>query len=46
MENNILSLPSDFVARMQQMLGNEWDAFLQSFENEEHHGLRINSLKR
>ncbi len=46
MENNILSLPSDFVARMQQMLGNEWDAFLQSFENEEHHGLRINSLKK
>lgn len=38
-------LPEAFLARMQQMLGDEYEAFLESFENEKYQALRLNALK-
>lgn len=38
-------LPQDFMIRMQEMLGQEYDAFLQSYENTNYQALRINRLK-
>ena len=40
-------LPKDFLERMQDMLGAEFDDFLQSFsQNHSHSGIRINNLKK
>ena len=38
-------LPQDFINRMQKMLGNEYNAFLESYENEKYQALRLNPLK-
>lgn len=38
-------LPQDFMVRMQEMLGDEYDAFLQSYENTNYQALRVNRLK-
>ena len=38
-------LPDAFVARMKDMLGDECDAFLASYEKERALGLRVNTLK-
>lgn len=38
-------LPVDFENRMREMLGEEYDAFEQSYENPRQYGLRINRLK-
>lgn len=38
-------LPQDFMKRMQKMLGEEYDAFLQSYENTNYQALRVNRLK-
>ena len=38
-------LPEAFLERMQQMLGEEYEAFLESFEHEKYHALRLNALK-
>ena len=38
-------LPEAFLARMQQMLGDEYEAFLESFEKEKYQALRLNALK-
>lgn len=38
-------LPQDFKNRMKEMLGNEYDAFLASYENEKYQALRLNPLK-
>lgn len=38
-------LPQDFMKRMQEMLGEEYDAFLQSYENTNYQALRVNRLK-
>ncbi len=38
-------LPQDFMKRMQEMLGDEYDAFLQSYENTNYQALRVNRLK-
>lgn len=38
-------LPQDFINRMKKMLGNEYDAFLESYENEKYQALRLNPLK-
>ncbi len=38
-------LPQDFMIRMQEMLGDEYDAFLQSYENTNYQALRVNRLK-
>lgn len=39
------TLPQDFTKRMQEMLGEEYDAFLQSYENTNYQALRLNGLK-
>jgi len=38
-------LPRDFLDRMQQMLGEEYEAFLETFGQEKHQALRLNALK-
>lgn len=38
-------LPIEFIKRMEKMLGSEYRAFLESYENEEYRALRLNSLK-
>ena len=38
-------LPESFLERMRQMLGEEYGQFLQSYDREECHALRINLLK-
>ena len=42
---NDLSLPTQFLERMSVMLGVEYDAFLDSYNNERSYGLRFNPLK-
>lgn len=39
-------LPELFLKRMQEMLGDEYEAFLQSYEQEKYQALRLNSLKK
>uniref|UniRef100_UPI004056DC45 RsmF rRNA methyltransferase first C-terminal domain-containing protein n=1 Tax=Acetatifactor sp. TaxID=1872090 RepID=UPI004056DC45 len=39
-------LPEQFLVRMQQMLGTEYSAFLESFTQEKYQALRLNALKR
>ena len=39
-------LPQQFLDRMKEMLGDEYDAFLASFEQEKYQALRLNALKR
>ncbi len=39
-------LPEKFLARMREMLGGEYDTFVQSFEKEKYQALRINPLKK
>ena len=43
--NRELRLPDAFLARMQEMLGPEYDAFEKSFESGRTYGLRVNSDK-
>lgn len=40
-----IMLPEQFLQRMQEMLGDEYQEFLQSFEKEHYKGLRINLRK-
>ena len=42
---NDLSLPTQFLERMSVMLGDEYDAFLDSYNAERSYGLRFNPLK-
>ncbi len=39
-------LPETFLGRMREMLGGEYEAFLASFEKENHQALRLNALKK
>lgn len=39
-------LPEKFLERMQEMLGDEYGAFLASFEQEKYQALRVNPLKK
>lgn len=39
------SLPNEFLSRMREMLGTEYDDFIQSYEAPRQYGLRINTLK-
>ena len=41
----MVSLPEAFLDRMQRILGEEYPAFLQSYEQPRHYGLRVNTLK-
>lgn len=38
-------LPEQFLDRMQKMLGSEYEAFVESFEQEKYQALRLNALK-
>lgn len=38
-------LPKAFLRRMEDMLQDEYTAFLKSYENPRHFGLRVNTLK-
>jgi 16S rRNA C967 or C1407 C5-methylase (RsmB/RsmF family)/NOL1/NOP2/fmu family ribosome biogenesis protein len=40
-----MELPDEFLARMQGLLGDEFAAFVATFEQPEHRGLRVNTLK-
>ena len=40
-----MSLPQDFLDKMQQLLGEEFDEFIKSYDHEKSHGLRLNLLK-
>lgn len=40
-----MTLPEKFTERMKNMLGDEYDEFIKSYENEKFSGLRINTLK-
>ncbi|GGJ20682.1 RsmB/NOP family class I SAM-dependent RNA methyltransferase [Paenibacillus hunanensis] len=40
-----VQLPPQFLQRMEQLLGEEYDAFLQSYEQSPRAGLRVNTLK-
>ena len=39
------NLPVDFINRMKALLQDEWDVFLDCYENEKYQALRINELK-
>lgn len=39
-------LPIEFLARMEQMLGNEYEAFVGAFDEKKYQALRLNSLKK
>ncbi|QUI23271.1 RsmF rRNA methyltransferase first C-terminal domain-containing protein [Vallitalea pronyensis] len=41
----MLILPETYLARMQTLLGDEYDDFIQSLQRERHYGLRVNNLK-
>lgn len=41
-----MRLPESFQTRMQTFLGEEWDAFLESYENHKFQALRLNGLKK
>ena len=40
-----MNLPQDFIKRMQGLLGEEYEAFMESYDKESLGGLRINTLK-
>ena len=40
------NLPKEFLERMQLMLGDEYEAFLRSYDEPRRSGLRINKLKK
>lgn len=41
----MVSLPKDFLKRMEKDLGDDYAAFIQSYDNEPVRGLRVNTLK-
>lgn len=41
----MIQFPEQFQERMQRMLGDEYDAFVKSYDQPFHNGLRINVLK-
>lgn len=40
-----MELPVEFLARMKETLGDEYEAFLESYDRERAYGLRLNTLK-
>ncbi len=40
-----MNLPQEFLARMEALLGDDYPAFLQSYEEPRRYGLRVNTLK-
>ena len=43
---NNINLPDEFLTRMQELLGNEYQEFLKSYENKVTHGLIVNTNKK
>ena len=43
--DKIQTLPLPFLERMKEMLGDDYDAFLESYENPRTYGLRVNTAK-
>ena len=43
---NEVQLPFDFINKMKSLLGEEWNAFLESYEKGKYQSLRFNPLKR
>ena len=43
--DKIQTLPLPFLERMKEMLGNDYHAFLESYENPRTYGLRVNTAK-
>lgn len=43
--DKIKTLPLSFLERMKEMLGDDYDAFLKSYENPRTYGLRVNTAK-
>ena len=41
----MMSLPKDFLDKMQELLQDEYDLFIKSYEQEKSLGLRLNLLK-
>jgi NOL1/NOP2/sun family putative RNA methylase len=41
-----MNLPEDFEKKMQDMLGDEWQQFLECYENDRYQALRLNPLKK
>jgi len=44
-QNNAATLPAGFLAKMERLLGAEYEQFLHSYANEPRGGLRVNTLK-
>ncbi len=40
-----MSLPTEFIQRMQPLLGSEWDTFLNAYKQPLRRGLRVNTVK-
>ena len=40
-----MELPVEFTDRMRELLGEEYDAFIESYQEPRHHALRLNTLK-
>ena len=41
-----MDLPKDFSARMQELIGDEYEDFVKSYDTEVNRGVRINKKKR
>ena len=41
-----MNLPEEFKTKMQQMLGKEWQPFLECYEKDRYQALRMNPLKK
>ncbi len=40
-----VQLPTAFVKRMEQLLGDEFEAFMAAYDHTPHAGIRVNTLK-
>lgn len=40
-----VELPESFEKRMQEMLGDEYESYIESYDNPRQYGLRINPMK-
>lgn len=45
MEIRVVNLPEDFLKKMELLLGTEYNAFIQGFDNERLYGIRMNPIK-
>ena len=43
--SRIQTLPQEFLSRMEQMLGDEYEAFINSYHSPRSYGLRVNTSK-